>query len=80
MRIRVYSKGKFYLIECPEGARVVRCPTQSYPDSRSASASGYFGLRGSGHVVRLPQIGPNHNRPVRSFDADTPAARRETGW
>ena len=25
MRIRVYSRGKFYLIECPDGTRVVRC-------------------------------------------------------
>ena len=24
MRIRVYSNGKFYLIECPAGTRVVR--------------------------------------------------------
>ena len=33
MRIRVYSKGKFYLIECPEGTRVVRCVVLSDPDS-----------------------------------------------
>jgi hypothetical protein len=24
MRVRVYSQGKFYLIECPEGTRAVR--------------------------------------------------------
>jgi len=32
MRIRVYSKGKFNLIECPDGARVVRCSARSVPD------------------------------------------------
>ena len=32
MRIRVYSNGKFYLIECPEGSRVVRCPVQCIAD------------------------------------------------
>ena len=25
MRIKHFSKGKFYLIECPQGTRVVRC-------------------------------------------------------
>ena len=31
MRIRVYSKGKFYLIECPDGTTVVRCAVHSVP-------------------------------------------------
>jgi hypothetical protein len=29
MRVRVYSAGKFYLIECPEGTRVVRHTVES---------------------------------------------------
>src|ERR1017187_8741110 len=29
MRIRHYSKGKFYLIECPDGTRVVRAVQSS---------------------------------------------------
>ncbi len=33
MRIRQYSQGKFYLIECPNGTRVVRCALRSVPDS-----------------------------------------------
>ena len=28
MRIKHFSKGKFYLIECPPGTRVVRCSEQ----------------------------------------------------
>jgi hypothetical protein len=32
MRIRHYSKGKFYLIQCPHGTRVVRCSAQTVPD------------------------------------------------
>ncbi len=36
MRIRVYSKGKFYLIECPHGTRVVRCAVDSLPDREVA--------------------------------------------
>ena len=31
MRIRVHSKGKFYLIECPDGTTVVRCLAPSVP-------------------------------------------------
>ena len=33
MRVRVYSMGKFYLIECPEGTRVVRHAVQSHRDA-----------------------------------------------
>ena len=33
MRVRVYSEGKFYLIECPEGTRVVRHAVQSCRDA-----------------------------------------------
>jgi hypothetical protein len=33
MRVRVHSKGRFYLIECPDGIRVVRCATQSVAGS-----------------------------------------------
>ena len=33
MQIRHYSKGKFYLIECPDGTKVVRCSLQSASDS-----------------------------------------------
>jgi hypothetical protein len=29
MRVRVYSAGKFYLIECPDGTRVVRHAVES---------------------------------------------------
>jgi hypothetical protein len=29
MRVRTYSKGKFYLIECPDGTRVVQLAVQS---------------------------------------------------
>jgi hypothetical protein len=29
MRIRHYSKGKFYLIECPDGTKVVRCAVRA---------------------------------------------------
>ena len=32
MRIRIYSNGKFYLIECPGGTRIVRCARHSVPD------------------------------------------------
>jgi hypothetical protein len=32
MQIRVYSKGKFYLIQCPVGTTVVRCLAPSVPD------------------------------------------------
>ena len=43
MRIRVHSKGKFYLIECPAGSRVVRC------DAKSASS-----LAGDRDVLVVP--------------------------
>jgi hypothetical protein len=33
MRIRHYSKSKFDLIECPNGARVIRCAVQSDRDT-----------------------------------------------
>jgi hypothetical protein len=33
MRIRVNSKGKIYLIQCPAGTRVVRCGVQFVPAS-----------------------------------------------
>ncbi len=33
MRIRHYSKGTFYLIECPDGSRVVGCAARPVPDS-----------------------------------------------
>ena len=36
MRIRVYSKGRFYLIDCPERSRVVRCSRMSLPDGADA--------------------------------------------
>ena len=29
MRIKHFSKGKFYLIECPQGTRVVRCSEET---------------------------------------------------
>jgi hypothetical protein len=32
MRVRVYSKGKFFLIECPDGTRVVRFAVDSGSD------------------------------------------------
>jgi uncharacterized metal-binding protein (TIGR02443 family) len=28
MRIKHFSKGKFYLIQCPQGSRVIRCSAQ----------------------------------------------------
>ncbi len=31
MHIRIHSKGKYYLIECPAGTRVVRCAAQAVP-------------------------------------------------
>lgn len=34
MQIRLFSKGKFYLIGCPPGTRVVRCSEQSAPVDR----------------------------------------------
>ena len=33
MRIRVHSKGRFYLIQCPMGTKVVRRAVESVPDS-----------------------------------------------
>ena len=33
MRVRAYLKGRFYLIECPEGSGVVRCEFQSDRDA-----------------------------------------------
>jgi hypothetical protein len=33
MQIRHYSKGKFYLIDCPDGTRIVRFSALSVPDS-----------------------------------------------
>jgi hypothetical protein len=32
MRVRVYSEGRFYLIECPEGTRVVHCEAEDSHD------------------------------------------------
>ncbi len=31
MRIKHFSKGKFYLIDCPQGTRVIRCWGQPAP-------------------------------------------------
>ena len=36
MPIRVHSKGKFYLIECPKGTRVERCSARTAFDSADA--------------------------------------------
>ena len=36
MRIRVYSKGKFHLIDCPDGTMVVRCAVQAVPDGEDS--------------------------------------------
>ena len=36
MRIRVHSKGRFYLIQCPGGTRVVRRALESVPDSEDS--------------------------------------------
>jgi hypothetical protein len=36
MRVRVYSKGKFDTIKCPEGTRIVRCAVESGSDIADA--------------------------------------------
>ena len=51
IRIRHYSKGKFYLIECPDGTKVVRCALQSASDSTDSHDHLVVPFRGQELVI-----------------------------
>jgi hypothetical protein len=56
MRIRHYSKGKFYLIECPAGARVVR--GDSHSESGSEGADDLLIVPFQGRELSIPADPP----------------------
>jgi hypothetical protein len=52
MQVRVYSKGKFYLIKCPDGTRVGCCAARSVPDS--VDAHDFLLVPFRGHEIKIP--------------------------
>ena len=62
MRLRVYSKGRFYLIECPDGTRVVRCAAHSLPASASFHDALLVPFRGQ--ELTIPSDPPELLPPV----------------
>jgi hypothetical protein len=55
MRIRHYSKGKIYRIECPDGTRVVRCAT---PVFDSADTHDHLVVPFRGQELTIPADPP----------------------
>jgi ribosomal protein S27E len=51
MQIRHYSKGKFYLIECPEGTTVVRCLAPTVPGEAGSRDQLVVPFRGEAIVI-----------------------------
>jgi hypothetical protein len=56
MRIRRYSKGKFYLIECAEDTRIVRCHAQSV--AGRGDVDDVLVAPFHGHDIRIPTEPP----------------------
>ena len=83
MRIRHYSKGKFYLIECPDGTRVVRCAAQSAPDTADSHDLLVVPFRGQELTIPAdpPELLPllAESRTIRSLAGWRAGARREPG-
>ena len=52
MRIKHFSKGKFYLIECPPGTRVVRCSAQ--PAMVEPDGHDHLVVPFEGREIRIP--------------------------
>ena len=56
MRIRYYSKGKFYLIQCPAGTRVVRSSAESVSDA--ADSHDHLVVPSRGQDIAIPSDPP----------------------
>jgi hypothetical protein len=52
MRIKHFSKGKFYLIECPSGTRVIRCC--GHPDLLDPGDHDLLMVPYEGREIRIP--------------------------
>ena len=52
MRIKHFSKGKFYVIRCPQGTRVVRCSAQPAPVERDGHD--HLVVPFEGREIRIP--------------------------